>query len=147
MEITILVQSIVGLVIILSILVFLLSGPFEKKPKKEIKVNKKPSPLVIPKTDMESLRAIVANPESSVKELADALSLVIKYHGTMHIKLGMNAHPDSNIYMDALFKVCRHKNANKEMIVKFNNELEKLNPQYKREINDALMRGLNSRGV
>jgi len=147
LDITILVQSIIGLVIILGILVLLLSSSFENKPKKDTDVDKKSSPRVISKTDFEYFRAIIANPESSTKELTDALVLLIKYHGTMHKKLGMRAHPESNAYMDVLFKVCRHKNANKEMIVTFNNELEKLNPEYKREINDALMRGLNSRGV
>ena len=147
MEITILVQSIIGLVVILGILVFLLSSPFKNKSNKETISDKKTSPKIAIKTDFRYLVSIVANLESSTEELADSLALIIKYHGTMHKKLGILAHPESNAYMDVLFKVCRHKNANKEMIVKFNNDLEKLNPQYTREINDALMRGLNSRGV
>lgn len=146
MEIMILIKSIVGLVVILAILVFLLGVPFKKKPKKKPKIKKEVS-SVPSRTDLKFLSNIIANRESSTKELTDALALIIKYHGTMHKKLGMLAHPDSKIYMDVLFKVCRHKNTNKEMIVKFSYELEKLNPQYKREINDALMRGLNSRGA
>ena len=147
MEITVLVQSIIGLVIILGILVFLLSSPFEKKNKKNKSSDKKFVSKAQVKTDFEYLKGIIENTESSRQELADTLVLIIKYHGTMHKKLGMLAHPDSNAYMDVLFKVCRHKNANKDMIVKFNYDLEKLNPGYKKEINDALMRGLNSRGV
>ena len=147
MEITILVKSIIGLVIILGILAFLLGSSFEEKENKDENSDNKPSPKVVVKTDFEYLRGIIANPESSTKELSDALELIIKYHGTMHRKLGMRAHPESKAYLNVLFKVCRHKNTNKEMIVKFNNDLEKLNPKYKREINNALMRGLNSRGV
>jgi hypothetical protein len=49
--------------------------------------------------------------------------------------------------MDILFKAARHPNIDKNTIVKFNAALEKLNPEYKKEINDALMRGLNSRGL
>ena len=147
MEITILVQSIIGLVVILGILVFLLASSLAKKSKKEMIGDKKVSPKIVSKTDFKYQKSIIDNLESSTKELADSLALIIKYHGTMHKKLGILAHPESNAYMDVLFKVCRHKNADKEMIVKFNYELEKLNPEYKREINDALMRGLNSRGV
>lgn len=147
MDITLLVQSIVGLVIILGILVLLFSLPTGVKSKKDkVTVKKVPSKSVN-KTDFKYLSSIIENPESSTQELGDALSLIIKYHGTMHKKLGIRAHPESKAYMDVLFKLCRHKNASKDIIVKFNNDLEKLNKEYKREINDALMRGLNSRGV
>ena len=144
MDITLLVQSVVGLVIILGILVLLFNLPIGKNDK--VTAKNIPSKSA-KKTDFEYLRSVVANPESSTQELGDALALIIKYHGTMHKKLGIRAHPESKAYMDVLFKLCRHKNASKDIIVKFNNDLEKLNKGYKREINDALMRGLNSRGV
>ena len=65
----------------------------------------------------------------------------------MHKKLGLRAHPDFDIYMDILFTICRHPNANKDLIIKFDRELEELNSEYKKEINDAITKGLNSRRV
>lgn len=146
-EITLLFQSIVGLVIILGILVLLLSSPFENKSKKDKTIIEDVPLKIVTKTDFEYLRGIIANPKSLTEDLSDALELIIKYHGTMHKKLGIRSHPESRAYMHTLFKVCRHKNANKEMIVQFSNALEKLNPDYKKDISDAMMRGLNSRGV
>jgi len=147
MELTLLLKSIMGLVVLLLILVFLLYFPFVKKrksAKKEAKHYKEHKKVDF---DLEHLRDIVKNKKSTAEELKEALELVIKYHGTMHKKLGLRPHPESDIYMDILFKAARHPNIDKNTIVKFNSELEKLNPEYKKEINDALMRGLNSRGL
>jgi len=145
-EITILVQSIVGLIMILAILLFLLVFPFGKKPKEEKNIQKK-APVAPSNNELIFLKDIILNPESSEGELKDALVRIIKYHGKIHKKLGLRAHRDSYIYIQVLFKLCRHKNANAKVIVKFSNDLEKLNPEYSKEINDAMMRGLNSRGV
>jgi hypothetical protein len=137
-----------GLTALLAVLIFLLYIPLEKK-KKKTKVIKKSTQEPSKKLSftLEDLRDVVKNTESTNEELKEALELVIKHHGTMHKKLGMRPHPDSDIYMDILFKAARHRNADKNLIITFNKELEKLNPEYKKEINDALMRGLNSRGL
>lgn len=147
MDIALLVQTILGLVVILSILVVLLRLPSGVKSKKDKVVNKKVQLKNGINIDFEYLKSIVFNKDSSTKELGDALELIIKYHGTIPKKLGIRANPESKAYMDILFKLCRHKNASKGIIVKFNNKLEKLNEEYKVEINNALMMGLNSRGV
>jgi len=148
MELTLLIKSIMGLSVLLLILVFLLYVPFgETKEKKEKKKKTLKEPREKVDFDLNHLHSIVANKKSTTQELKDALQLVIKYHGIMHTKLGMRAHPDSDIYMDILFKAARHPKIDKASLVKFNGDLEKLNPDYKKEINDALMRGLNSRGL
>jgi hypothetical protein len=98
-------------------------------------------------TSLAALRKIIRNRSSSTKELQDALSLVLKYHGDIHPKLGIRAHPDFDAYAEILFTIARHKNINKDIIVKFDKELEKRNPAYKKEIYEELMKGLNSRGV
>ena len=147
MDITLLVQTIVGLVVILSILVVLWKLPSRIKSKNDKITDKKPLIKNATNTDFEHLQSIIFSKDSSTKELGDALDLIIKYHGTIPKKLGIRSHPDSKAYMNVLFNLCRHKNASKDIIVKFNNELEKLNAGYKVEINNALMRGLNSRGV
>ena len=148
MELTLLLKSIMGLSTLLAVLVFLLYVPFgEKKVQKKSKKKNISEPREKVDFDLEHLRDIVKNKKSTTQEIKDALHLVIKYHGIMHVKLGMLPHPESDIYMDILFKAARHKNVDKSALVKFNGDLEKLNPEYKKEINDALMRGLNSRGL
>ena len=148
MELTLLLKSIMGLSTLLAVLVFLLYVPFgEKKVQKKPKKKNISEPRKKVDFDLEHLRDIVKNKKSTTQEIKDALHLVIKYHGIMHVKLGMLPHPESDIYMDILFKAARHKNVDKSALVKFNGDLEKLNPEYKKEINDALMRGLNSRGL
>ena len=148
MELTLLIKSAMGLLVLLGLLVFFLVTSSKTK-KKKIKEVKKVVQLQSPKrkTDMETLRKIVKDRRSSAKELKEALDLVLKYHGTIHKKLGLRSHPESHTYMDILFSVCRHPNENKDIILNFDKELEKRNPEYKKDINDAITRGLNSRGV
>ncbi len=147
MELALLIQSGMGLLVILGFLVFFLVIAPRKKAKavqkrKKVKEEQKEKS----KIDIESLRAIIKNRKSTAQELKEALDLVLKYHGTIHKKLGLRPHPDSHAYMDILFNVCRHPNANKDIIINFDKELEKRNPNYKKDINDAITRGLNSRG-
>ncbi len=145
MEITLLIKSAMGLLVILIILIYLFF--FSSKKKKVVKkvVKKESKPKV--NYDLEHLRSIIKSKKSTSKELKDALDLILKYHGTIHKKLGVRVHPDFDIYMDVLFTLCRHPNTNTSLIINFDKELEKLNPEYKPEINDALSKGLNSRGM
>ncbi len=151
MEITLLVKSILGLIVILGLLIFLLVLPSKKK-KKQIQIPKKTkgqkgsAPSEAEPT-LESLRKVIKNKRSTEKELQEALEMVIKKYGTVHKKLGLRAHPDFDIYIDMLFTICRHPNTNKDIIVQFDRDLGRLNPEYKKEINEAITKGLNSRGV
>ncbi len=148
MELTLLIQSAMGLFVLLGLLVlFLVISPKAKK-KKAQKVKQVIQETVVKrKTDVESLRQIVKNRESTTQELKEALDLVLKYHGKIHKKLGIRSHPESHSYMDIVFSLCRHPNANKDIIISFDKELERINPEYKKDINDAITRGLNSRGI
>ena len=148
MELTLLIQSAMGLLVLLGLLVFMLvltpkskkqESPKAKKAVQEQKVKSR--------TDLEFLRTIIKNRKSTAQELKEAIDLVIKHHGKIPKKLGLRSHPESQVYMDILFNVCRHPNANKDMIVKFDKELGRLNQDYKKDLNEAMMRGLNSRGV
>lgn len=145
MEITLLIKSIMGLVVILGLLVFLLFMPSRKK-KKVSETSDTPQKKKI-NSDLNSLHSIIKDRKTSTSGLKEALDLVIKHHGVVHKKLGLRPHPDFDIYMDILFTICRHPHTSKDLIVKFDRELEKLNPEYKKEINDAIAKGLNSRGI
>ena len=146
MELTLLIQSAMGLLVILGLLVFMLVLAPKSK-KEEIAKKAVQEQKAKPRTDLEFLRTIVKNRKSIADELKEALDLVIKYHGTIHKKLGLRPHPESQAYMDILFSICRHPNANKDIIVNFDKELGRINPDYKKDLNDAMMRGLNSRGI
>ena len=149
MDILILIKSGLGLMVILGVLVSLLIFPRRLK-KKDLKKTKEVMP-VKEKNDVLSLKELrkrVTSRESSTEELKDAIELIIKNYGTMYEKKsGVLSHPESDIYMDIVFKLCRHQNATTAMIVQFTNSLEKLNPQYGKGINNSMMRGLNSRKI
>lgn len=154
MNIELIIQSVMGLSALLAVLLFLLFFTSNSsKKKKEVKSNKIVPKKDIPNkennlpTDFVSLKNIVKNKSSKKEDLRNSLKLIIKYHGTIHPKLGIRAHPDFDRYMDVLFTICRHPNADKDMIVDFDRELGKINPEYKQDINEAITKGLNSRRV
>jgi len=143
MDIVLLVKSGVGLLVILAILVFLMISVPKKKKKKKAKVVSVSTKLNI---DFNHLRAIIRTKKSTSIELKEALELILKYHGKIHPRLGLRAHPDFDMYMDIILHICRHPNTNKDLILNFDKELASKNPEYKVEINDSLTKGLNSRG-
>lgn len=147
MDITLLIQSILGLVALLGVLMFLLLYTPGKAKKVTTKNSPQESTIRKEQPTLKALRQIIKNKHTSTKDLEDALGQVLKYYGTIHPKLGSRAHPDFDNYMEILFHISRHKHINKSILLNFDKELEKRNPSYKKEINDALMRGLNSRGI
>jgi len=150
MDVTLLVKSIAGLVGILGVLLFIflyLQASKKEKIKQEAKKQKKVQQQKEQVSHtLQDLLAVIRNKSATTEELKNALELIIKYYGRIHPKLGVRTHPDFDIYSEILLRICRHPNTNKDLIIKFDRELEKLNPEYLREINDALTKGLNSRG-
>jgi len=152
MNIELIIQSVMGLVALLALLLFLLfltsdTSSKKKKIEPKNKVVDKPKISTKMSTDLDSLRNIIKDKESQAATLKQALEMIIKYHGTIHTKLGMRAHPDFDPYMDVLFTICRHPNADKDMIINFDRELGRLNPEYIQDINEAITKGLTSRRV
>ena len=152
MEVELIIESIMGLVGLLGLLIlFLFIAPSSEEQKAQdiepeepiVEVASEPSM----DTDLESLRDVIKDKESPTEKLREALELIIEYHGTVHTKLGIRAHPDFDIYAEVLFRICRHPNADKDMIIKFDRDLGRLNPEYKEDINEAMTRGLTSRRV
>jgi len=149
-DIVLLVKSIAGLSVILGILLFLfLYSPSKKKEDKKGSKKKHyttPTPPQ-PKTDWDSLAKVIRSKKSTPQELGEALDLILKYHGTIPKKLGIRVNPEFDKYSEVILRLCRHPNTNKDLIINFDKELEKRNPEYVKEINDSLTKGLNSRGV
>ncbi len=149
MDITLLIQSFLGLVAILAVLIFFLFYvPKQKKEKEKKKIEERPkSSAVIDYPSFKELVKIVKNKDSTAEDLSDALSLIIEHYGVIPPKLGVRTHPEFTAYAEIIIRICRHPNTNKNIIVKFDRDLEKKNPEYKKEINDFLTKGLNSRGA
>jgi hypothetical protein len=148
MDITLLIESIMGLAGLLGILIFfLLYIPKSKnlKKSKEAKNLDKKDVVKYNDTDINKILNIIKDKNSTLKELDDAVDLLLKYHGKIHLKLGIRTHPDFDVYSEMLFRICRHPNTDKNIILKFDRELRRLNPDYVREINDSITKGLNSR--
>lgn len=147
MEITLLVKSFAGLIMLLAILIFfLLYVPKKQKVAKKLKEEV----LKSKRNDycsLEKLADIIRNKSSSKEELRDALDLILKHHGTIHAKLGLRPHPDFDVYGEILLRICRHPNTNKNIILDFDKALEAKNEEYKKDINDFITKGLNSRGA
>ncbi|MBL0709362.1 MAG: hypothetical protein JJW00_09955 [Sulfurimonas sp.] len=149
MEVTLLIRTIFGLIIILAILIFLLFLSYTNK-KKKIRLQKARSlskTKTVEDTSLEYLKNIIKNKNSTASELKSALDLVLKHHGTIKDKIGERTHEDFDIYMNILFTICRHPNTNKDILLNFERSLTKLNPKYKKDIGEATTRGLNSRRV
>ncbi len=150
MDIIFLLKSGLGLIATLGILVFLLILPANKrqkqnkaKPQKEHEeVKKEKLPI-----DLKELIKIVKNKDIDSTKLKETLDTILKYHGKIPHKLGARTNPAFSIYEDIIFTICRHPNTTADIILTFNTGLEKLNEEYKPQINDALSRGLNSRVI
>lgn len=150
METELIIKSIMGLVALLSLLMFFLFLEPNKDKKKLDSTNKIAQGKDKPEgeeTNLDVLVSIIKNKKSDSKKLTYALDMVLKYHGTVHKKMGVRAHKDFDTYMDILFTICRHPNATKDLIINFDRELTRLNQDYKQEINNAIAKGLNSRGI
>jgi len=103
----------------------------KEKPTQEISTKKEP------REDLESLKKIVKNKETTSKELQSTLDLILKDYPQIQ---------DFDIYMDILITICIHPNTTTKIVINFNKKLSKLNPKYKSEISNAVTKGLNARG-
>ena len=134
MEITSLVLVVIGLIIVLGILMFFLFSARAKAKKNKQRIFE----AKVKKSDFNTLLAVIQSQKSNSQELKEALDLVLKDYGEID---------NLESYMNILFAICLHPNTNKNIILSFNKELVRLNPKYKVEINGAISKGLNSRGV
>ncbi len=135
MEIIVFVGIGFVLVIILWGLIFALLS----SKKKRIQMHQEAMRADTQVMSLETLSHIIEDKNTTTKELKEALDLVLHHYGVI------DNHFD--IYMEMMFSVCLHPNTNKNIVINFEKELRRLNPNYKSEINEALTKGLNSRGA
>jgi hypothetical protein len=150
MEIELIIESTMGLIAILAVLLFLLFANFRKKQKKDITPPIEKEPIKentdidnIDKEDIDSLIKIIKDKTTKNSELSKVIDLIIKNHGKIPDKLGTRIHPEFKTYVTIIFAVCRHPNADKDLVLRLDRELKEINPDYHSEIDDAILRGLS----
>ena len=152
METSLLVKTIVILSVVFGILVVALVLNSRAKKRKKIekeKLNKKKTKQKEKedKPSLDELYKVIRKRTSTANELKKALELIIEHYGKIHHGRGPKMLKSMDPYSAILFTLCRHPNTNKDLILYFDRELEKRNPEYIKEINEALEKGLNSRGA
>jgi len=148
MDIFVLIKIIVGLVALLGILIFLLFFMPKKTDKKiKQKQQQSTSDKVEIKKSLAELLAVLKNQNSSAEALALATDVIVQEYGVIPAKFGARINPEFYAYAEMIIRLCRHKNTNKDLVFNFYKALLKKNPAYAREIEDALTKGLNSRGA
>ena len=147
MDVTLLIKSIAALAGALGLLILLYFYLSHSNEPTKKKLSKKPLPIREVQPDLKVLLEVIKDKKSTTQELQEAVDLIIKYYGKIPKKLGMRAHPKFEIYSELILRLCHHPNANKDIILKLDRELHKLNPEYKLELDDSLTKGLDTRGI
>jgi hypothetical protein len=129
MDITLVIEIGVALTALLAILIFLF---FSHIKKRKIVSTKEKAPV----QDLNSLIEIIKNKQTSTDDLKNTLDLILRDHGEIH---------DFNSYLDILYRITLHPNTNKDIIINFDKELSKRNPNYKEEISKSVTDALNFR--
>ena len=117
------------LILLLAILIFFLFQQRKKVKKKRI-----PQTESIP--TLTSLLLIIQDKKSTTEQLTKSLETIIEYYGIIE---------NIDIYSDILYRICKHPQTQTALILKFDKELRKRNPNYQKEINSAISKGLSSR--
>ncbi|MEA3372641.1 MAG: hypothetical protein U9Q62_03005, partial [Campylobacterota bacterium] len=146
MNITTPILMIIVLLVVLLILVFMLVARPSKKKHVQKRTIKQPPVEKKRVRSFDELVAVLKKKTSGADELRDALHEITGSYGKITPKLGARVHPDFDNYMLVILLICRHRNTNKNIILDFDRALSGRNPEYKREISDAVQKGLNSRG-
>ena len=127
MDITLVIEIGIALTALLAILMFLYFSSVKKRKAVSTEIK-------TPVQDLNSLIKIIHNKQTPTKDLQNTLDLILRDHGEIH---------DFNIYLDILYRMTLHPNTNKDIIVSFDKELSKLNPNYKAEISKSVTDALN----
>jgi len=145
MDIAVFILIGAGLLVLLAILMFMFFySPSAKRKKKPAK-NPHTSDNKHDSSEFDKLVEIIKNEKSGAKELDSAVEKILKNYGNIEKKEGLIPHPQFKVYSDLITTICTHPKTNKKIIIKFEKELISLNPEYKHEINDTVVKGLNSR--
>lgn len=142
---------IILLLLLIPLLLSYLVFPAEKESAavKQGNVPKKDDKPVIDKhkpLSFEEIRALFSHSQSSKAELKEAIEQLVRHHGKIHAKLGDLVHPDFKRYLELIISLCKHPQADKELILALDQKLRVKNPKYGMEIDEAVNKGIAARG-
>ncbi len=135
-----LIGGAVALLLVAVLVIMLLNSKNTKKISKDIKKEK----IKEPEVTFEELLAIVKSKRSSANDLSKAVIQLVR-HFPFPEKKGNVLSDEAKKYLDFVFSVASHPNANAKLIAFMDKELKRANPSYKVEIDVYEDRGLNLR--
>ncbi len=147
MDIILLLKFLAGLSGVLGILILLHFYLSHAKKSQKKKSTEKLLQIHEVKPELNTLLEVIKDKKSTAEELKEAVDLILKYYGEIPKKLGICIHPKFEIYSELMLQICHHPNTTKEVILKLDKELARLNPEYKIELEDLLTKGLDTRGI
>jgi hypothetical protein len=151
-DIVALVKSIIGLLGVLLLLVLFFVYRARHKHTSQESMDQKPpenkadTKVEVAKRSFEDLVRVIKRKDSDYKALTEATAEIIEHYGEIPPKMGLRIHEDFFIYRELIVRLCRHPNTDKKLILEFFHALLKRNPNYNKEINEALTKGLHSLG-
>lgn len=144
LDIVAIVKSLIGLIALLGILVaLLLYKPKKRVVKKEQSVQEDANKELT----FEMILKLVRDREATSQQLEEAVDTLLKKYSKIPPKHGIRVDDAFYAYAEIMVRLCRHPNVTKDIILKYDMQLGKLNPEYKKEIEDAFEKGMRSRGL
>lgn len=144
MDVSSLIVVGLGLVAFLGFLIFLLLYTSRKR---KAKLQESATQVHGDVMDFDSLKALITNKHTTAQVLKESLDMILKHYGHIPSKTGLKAHPEFQKYTDIIVSICLHPHTSKNLILNFDKELSRLNPEYKSDINDAVTKGVKAREV
>ncbi len=140
MDIVLVVQSLIGLIVFLGILIFLLLyNPKKKSAKQKAPVED------VKYRSFESLSNVIRNRKATTEELDLAVEEILENYADITPKVGANLHEDFYKYSELIIRLARHPYTTKDVLLKLERGLVEYNPQYKKDLSDALTQGIKAR--
>ncbi len=130
--------------LLVAVLVIMLLNSKNTKKKASKNINVKKEKIKEPEITFEELLAIVKSKRSSTNDLSKAVIQLVR-HFPFPEKKGNVLSDEAKKYLDFVFSVASHPNANAKLIAFMDKELKRANPSYKVEIDVYEDRGLNLR--
>ncbi len=137
-----LIGGAVALLLVAVLVIMLLNSKNTKKFSKNISIKKEK--VKEPEITFEELLSIVKSKRSSTNDLSKAVIHLVRYFPFPE-KKGNAVSDEAKKYLDFVFSVASHPNANAKLIAFMDKELKRANPSYKVEIDVYEDRGLNLR--
>jgi len=130
-----LIQLLFVLIVLLAVLIFfLLQSSRKKKQKTQDKQNLKQ--VHVP--SLLELRDQLKKKDLNALEIKKIVGVIVTEYGEIE---------DFEIYLDIIFRVARHPNMTKDILLGFEKDLSRVNPSFSSSISKAVSDGVNSRGT